>query len=365
MNVYRKNDLQSRRVILYGAGNLGKKLYRCLNGQDIPIAGVIDKNAEQRKIENLPIWKPDADELVSYMPGSIVVLSGLFGRTEEEKIRNNLIKIGCEHICALREIDWSTIKDGDFLKNLFIGDFSDGQLKQAETKGELAAALQLFHDDEQRFMRTYVEAHSKKNYALFPLPLPLEEQYLAADTDMELDARVFVDAGAYDGDVLRRFWEKGRNVDRYIAFEPQGDLCQKIKETLENGRHGCEGLIFPCGLSDCWEELKFSANIDGTSAAKVDVGGTSSIQCLPLDEALMGIGPTFIKMDIEGMELKALYGTANIIRTYRPQLAICVYHELAHLWKIPLYLHSLCPDYKFAIRNYQYMGLETVVYAYL
>ena len=70
-----------------------------------------------------------------------------------------------------------------------------------------------------------------------------------------------------------------------------------------------------------------------------------------------------IKMDIEGMEPRALAGAAEIIRQHRPQLAICVYHDISHLWSIPLQIKELYEGYRLYIRNYQFMGLETVVYA--
>ena len=70
-----------------------------------------------------------------------------------------------------------------------------------------------------------------------------------------------------------------------------------------------------------------------------------------------------IKMDIEGMEPLALAGATGLIRQYHPQLAVCVYHDISHLWEIPLQIKSLYDGYRIYIRNYQFMGLETVVYA--
>ena len=79
---------------------------------------------------------------------------------------------------------------------------------------------------------------------------------------------------------------------------------------------------------------------------------------------LAGEMPTFIKMDIEGMEIDALRGAENLIRAHHPQLAICVYHDMSHIWRIPLLLREFYRGYRFYLRNYQYMGLETVVYAF-
>lgn len=73
--------------------------------------------------------------------------------------------------------------------------------------------------------------------------------------------------------------------------------------------------------------------------------------------------PTFIKMDIEGAELEALEGAKTTIVKNKPKLAICLYHKPDDLWKIPLYLKDLVPEYKFYIRHHGKVRWETVLYA--
>ena len=72
---------------------------------------------------------------------------------------------------------------------------------------------------------------------------------------------------------------------------------------------------------------------------------------------------TFLKMDIEGSELKALHGARKIIQRDKPKLAICVYHKPEDIIEIPLYINSLVPEYKFYMRHYGYTPANTVLYA--
>ena len=48
-------------------------------------------------------------------------------------------------------------------------------------------------------------------------------------------------------------------------------------------------------------------------------------------------------MDIEGFELDALMGAKGLIETYKPKLAICVYHKCEDPVSIVEYLAQLVP----------------------
>jgi hypothetical protein len=55
-------------------------------------------------------------------------------------------------------------------------------------------------------------------------------------------------------------------------------------------------------------------------------------------------------MDVEGAELAAIDGAGYTIRTYKPKLAISVYHKKEDLITIPQKILSLVPDYKLYLR---------------
>jgi hypothetical protein len=91
--------------------------------------------------------------------------------------------------------------------------------------------------------------------------------------------------------------------------------------------------------------------------------GESFIQCVALDHVIPGFKPTFISMDVEGVELEALKGAEMLIKENKPDLGICVYHAPNHIWDIPLFIESLHLGYKFFLRNYTSFVSETVFYA--
>lgn len=70
----------------------------------------------------------------------------------------------------------------------------------------------------------------------------------------------------------------------------------------------------------------------------------------------------FIKMDVEGSEIDALAGAADSIRRFRPKLAISLYHKKSDFRDIPLFIHSILPDYRFHLDHYTIHHEETVLF---
>ena len=92
------------------------------------------------------------------------------------------------------------------------------------------------------------------------------------------------------------------------------------------------------------------------------IKGLTETECITIDSMLKDAAPTFIKMDIEGAEIQALKGAREHIINDNPAMAICVYHRVDDLWKIPAYIRDVNPNYRFYLRHYSYYNTETVLY---
>ncbi len=91
-----------------------------------------------------------------------------------------------------------------------------------------------------------------------------------------------------------------------------------------------------------------------------------SFPCRSLDSLVKGGEITrvdYIKMDIEGGEMRALQGMLKTIGRFRPKLAIAIYHEPSHFFDIPEMLMKNLSYYRFYIRHYSYSRFETLIYA--
>jgi hypothetical protein len=61
--------------------------------------------------------------------------------------------------------------------------------------------------------------------------------------------------------------------------------------------------------------------------------------------------------------MDALIGARGSIKKTLPVLAICVYHQPDHLWRIPLLIWSFSDQYRFFLRPHNEEGWDLVCYA--
>ena len=181
------------------------------------------------------------------------------------------------------------------------------------------------------------------------------------DDMVEFDKdEIFIDAGVYDAKNSLDFVKICPNYKAVYLFEPDHNNYIISKANLEKNKVD-NAHIFNLGL---WSERKI-LNFTGEKGAGSSISeeGATEIEVTSLDLELQDIDVTFIKMDIEGAELKALEGAKNIIKNKKPKLAISIYHKDEDILDIPAYILSLVKNYKFYIRVYGAGIFEWVLYA--
>lgn len=173
---------------------------------------------------------------------------------------------------------------------------------------------------------------------------------------------VFVDAGALDGETSVRFasWCNGEYADIY-AFEPNPNMIDICKSTLIN--LGNRTSLYEVALWNKKEKVLFS-NEGSKWDSRISLNGSILVNADSLDNILKDKRVTYIKLDIEGAELKALKGAEKIIISNKPRMAISVYHNEKDLFEIMDYLISLNLNYQYAIRHYHSDFIETILYVF-
>lgn len=182
-------------------------------------------------------------------------------------------------------------------------------------------------------------------------------QYL--DTfDFSAD-EVFVNAGAYDGRYTILFQKKvGKYHSIYnIECDP---FNFSLLERNMSGLKNCHNI--PIGLWNRKEIIRFQA--DGNAGSRLDDKGTIKVDVDTIDNLFYDSPITFLKADIEGAEYKMLDGAVDTIKRHSPKLAICCYHQMEDIIKLPFMIKNINPSYRIIMRHYTDTITETVCYAY-
>lgn len=175
-----------------------------------------------------------------------------------------------------------------------------------------------------------------------------------------------MDCSAYVGDTAESFTRQIANsglkgYEAIYSFEPDEKNYRMLKEkNLERLHCYCVATLNKIA------DLCVVSKGKGSSSYVTDIGHAEpgkKLRTDRLDNVLKGYPVTFIKMDVEGYELDSLKGAENIIKTYRPKLAVCIYHKNKDLWEIQQYIKELVPEYRLYIRAYDYTATELVLYA--
>lgn len=168
---------------------------------------------------------------------------------------------------------------------------------------------------------------------------------------------VLVDGGCYDGTSSYDIDSIPVNgIKKIYAFEPDENHFERCRKYFKDNQ---KVELIKKGLYDANGVCSFMSQ-DGEGSLICD-GGTEKIDICKIDT--LASDATFIKMDIEGAELKALEGAKETIIKNRPKLAISIYHNSEDILQIPLWLKEIVPEYRLYLRQYTMSYLECVLYA--
>jgi FkbM family methyltransferase len=346
------------RVILFGAGTLGRKALRCLRSVGIEPLAFADNNKESwgTSTDGIPVLSPTeaAEEFGSSALFVVTIwsLAHSFRQTREQ-----LSQLGCNHVFGTSELRW---KFSDQMLPDFCQDLPHKVYEQA---GEVLAAASLWADDysRQEYLN-HLKWRALGDMAALSVP-DAEESYFLDSIYTVQPGEVFVDCGAYDGDTAKQVVSRNREIAKFFAIEADPASFRALKDWTDTLEPDIARRISPCNVAVGASRGQLRFNATGGEGACVAEDGDVVVDCIPIDELVGESAPTFIKMDIEGFELDALEGARGVIQKNQPILSICVYHKQNDLWRIPLFIRSLVKDYRMFLRPHDVDGWQLVCYA--
>jgi FkbM family methyltransferase len=167
-----------------------------------------------------------------------------------------------------------------------------------------------------------------------------------------------IDAGAAEGYFSTFAAQKTKYRATILALEPLSIMRDSLLQTakLNNIKYFKH---LPFALSDKEGEVLFNQDSEHICDSKINEKNIKSdytelvtvttIDKVIKDQKLFGNG--LIKMDIEGFEMKALEGAKNTLRTFKPSLAIAVYHEYDNANRCAEIIQKANSEYKIELRG--------------
>lgn len=361
-------------IFLYGNGSTAKRLLEEMDKFSISIKGIIVSDEYYNK-ENFEGYKVYSLSQIVDMGQKINIIIG-YKWSKFSEITVRLSELTFVHNIFLWNGNDYIFNGGPKISKLKCMDLYPYQFRYRGItyqfiKNNIDKFMETYEwledDLSKKTMLCYLKGHANQTaLSMKDVCLPLQEQYFTKDIISFGKNEVFVDCGAYSGDNIVPFVKKVSGVyDKIYALEPDRRMVTQLSNNTKNydcieilkvGAYDKEGMLSFLEDNGCGEIVEDDS---------IELKSVVSIETKKIDNIVGNDKVTYIKMDIEGAELKALWGARDTICNNRPKLAISVYHKGKDLIEIPQYLKSLVPEYKFYLRAYlEYLG-EVVLYAVL
>jgi len=339
-----------RQAVLYGSGNLGKRVFRFLGDvQELPIA-FCDSNPSLwgSFIEGVPVMSPDDAASLYGETATFIICTWSPGQDRTHPaIFNRLRLLGCRSVVSFIPLFWK------YHEKLLPYNRVDLPHLLLAAKDQVREAHSILNDERSkeefvrqvgRLLADHLDALDEES--------PEEDIYFPEGLFTLTDHEFFVDCGAFDGDTLRPFLKAVNNLFSGVhAFEPDPENLRSLRDFIKTLSPDAQSKIVTSGNAVSDTVSTFMLDAQGSVSSCISDRGTVEISSVVLDDVITE-PVSYMKMDIEGFEPMALCGAKRIIQTYAPRLAVCMYHRQDHLWTLPLQIKSYHPDYKLYIRRH-------------
>lgn len=340
------------RICIFGTGSHGHNWYGILKKYDIEVDCFYDNDKSK--------WNQE-------------IVDGIMCLPWEEPEKNTAVVLAIrEYEAVYRQVQAYLKESSIFVASINIFSFMANYDYLAmgkdinEAYQKMLNVMELCQDDMSReiccqtFKKWFIDDETPITYN--------GESYFFTDQIKLTDQECLVDVGAYDGDTIRSFEKVTSNqYEKIYAFEMDQENYNKLQTNAKirgGGYSGsdCRMNLYQMGVSDCKGTFYYDNN---STATKFSEDGDECCEVDTLDHILHDKKVTFVKMDIEGSEMRALRGAEALIKSQKPTLAICIYHSSEDFLNIPVYIKNLNPEYKIMIRHHSDFEAETVCYAYV
>ncbi len=328
-------------IYLYGTGNGADKILDELIRRDITVAGVFASDGFVRNRTFRGFKVISFSQAITIHPNLISLVS--FG-TQLFDVMDNIKAIGDR--CEQYTPDVPVIGNNEVFDIVYARKHAD----------KIKTAYGLLADEKSKkvFENTVMYKLTGKLNYLFEIESDKSEIFDIIDIK---NARNYLDLGAYNGDTVDEFISHSPEYESITAVEPDAKNFRKLKSNTQNLNNI---TLINAGVTDKSGQMPFSMRGGRNSS----VGENARmIQAYRIDDIVDTVD--YIKIDIEGLEERALLGGVELLKNSKPRLNIAAYHRNEDVFSIPILINKINPDYKIYLRHHPYIpAWDTNYYCY-
>lgn len=330
-NVWKTIEESALPVVLYGMGNCADKVLDELSRRGVKPAGVMasDGFCRYQMFRGYTVQK-ESDFERDY--GDFLLLL-CFGSSLPE-VTAHIDAVAQRHPMLVPNIPVAgdVLVDDGFIERYREEIYSAySLLADDQSRRVFKGALDFYYTGRLGYLR---EIESEKDEAFREILRLKEESYL--------------DLGAYRGDTVEEFLRYTDGYKEITAVEPNPKNHQKLCDSL-NGIANARAVH--AGIADRTGVMTVSRK----AGRMPTLGDENGVEVPVLTVDSMNLSPTYIKVDIEGMESEMLKGAENTLRTYKPKLNLAAYHRSEDVFRLVIQLHAISPDYRICLRKHPYI----------
>lgn len=333
ITLWERLQKSNKPILLFGLGDGGDKVINALNTYGLKISGVFcsDDLYREKYFHGFKVMKYSAAKEIF---GDMIVLMS-FGSNKDE------VMDIAKHISGEQEFyapDVPVFGDGLFDKGFF-----------EANRPRLEWVYDRLADEQSKYVFNRIINYklSGKVEYLYACETDNNEAF---DNILHIgkDER-FLDLGAYDGDTIREFIKYTDNSYSCItAVEPDRKNFKKLLLSTENMKNI---NLINAAVSDLPGAAAFDCK--GGRSSFLSNSGKDKVELISVDSLKEQF--TYIKIDVEGNELKTIKGAKETMAKYKPKMLISAYHRNEDMFTIPQAVLDTNPNYKVYIRHYRYL----------
>ena len=345
-----KTEIKEKGVYIFGVGKLGQRIFEFLSSRGILINGFVDNNSEKQKTKfnNLPVYATNSIDI-----NSIIYIASA---TYYNPIYKQLLSLGFRKLFSHSQAGILFLNEPNFPVEMYQENLTEDLFFN---KDKYLQVFNLLEDEESRRVFDGIVNYrlTLSQKYIDSIHTHIEKEYFDSSVIQLTDHEVYFDVGGFDGDSAEHFITYvNKKYNSVHIFEPDLTLINKAKERLKS----FDNVVYnTLGIYDKQTTLYF--DVTGGLDGIISNQGTMKIETTTIDEYKNAV-PSYIKFDVEGVEIEAINGAVETIGTSKPKLAIASYHYPKHIWEIPLLVKQINPSYKLKLRHYTDSVFDSIFY---